>query len=111
MRAGIEPEFLVNNDGFGTNGAFAELDLARELDLIELNITALTHLTGLFVPAMVTRRSGCILNVGSTAGFLPGPDGDRVRTRGRQREHGTVQRSYRGRSRCRAVRLPLDARG
>jgi uncharacterized protein len=73
MRAGIEVEFLVNNAGFGTSGAFAELNLARELDLIELNVKALTHLTGLILPAMVTRRSGRILNVSSLAGFLPGP--------------------------------------
>jgi uncharacterized protein len=73
VRAGIEVEFLVNNAGFGTSGAFAELDLARELDLIELNVKALTHLTGLLLPAMLARRSGRILNVGSLAGFVPGP--------------------------------------
>lgn len=73
VRAGIEVEFLVNNAGFGTSGAFAELELARELDLIELNVKALTQLTGLFLPAMLARRSGRILNVGSLAGFLPGP--------------------------------------
>lgn len=72
-RAGIEVEFLVNNAGFGTNGAFAERELAGQLDMIELNITALTHLTGLVLPAMIARRSGRILNVGSIAGFLPGP--------------------------------------
>jgi uncharacterized protein len=73
MRAGIEVEFLVNNAGFGTSGAFVELNLARELDLIELNVKALTHLTGLVLPAMVARRSGRILNVSSLAGFVPGP--------------------------------------
>jgi uncharacterized protein len=73
VRAGIEVEFLVNNAGFGTSGAFAELELARELDLIELNVKALTHLTGLLLPAMLARRSGRILNIGSLAGFLPGP--------------------------------------
>lgn len=72
-RAGIEVEFLVNNAGFGANGAFAELELTRQLDMIELNVTALAHLTGLVLPAMITRRSGRILNVGSSAGFLPGP--------------------------------------
>lgn len=69
---GIEIEFLVNNAGFGTTGAFAELDLQRELEMLQVNITALLHLTGLLVPAMVARRSGRILNVGSTAGFQPG---------------------------------------
>jgi uncharacterized protein len=72
-RAGIEVEFLVNNAGFGTSGAFAELALARELDLIELNVKSVTHLTGLFLPAMLARNSGRILNVGSGAGFTPGP--------------------------------------
>ncbi|MGH3824198.1 MAG: SDR family NAD(P)-dependent oxidoreductase [Pseudonocardiaceae bacterium] len=72
-RTGIEVEFLVNNAGFGTSGAFAERELARQLDMIELNVKALTHLTGLVLPAMIARRSGRILNVGSSAGFLPGP--------------------------------------
>ncbi|MGH3865868.1 MAG: SDR family NAD(P)-dependent oxidoreductase [Pseudonocardiaceae bacterium] len=73
MRAGIEVEFLINNAGFGTSGAFATLNLTRELDMIELNVKALTHLTGLVLPAMVARRSGRILNISSLAGFLPGP--------------------------------------
>ncbi|TCO65953.1 SDR family NAD(P)-dependent oxidoreductase [Actinocrispum wychmicini] len=72
-QAGIEVEFLVNNAGFGTNGSFATLDLARELAMIELNVKALTRLTGLFLPSMVARESGRILNVASSAGFLPGP--------------------------------------
>lgn len=73
LRAGTEVEFLVNNAGFGTNGAFAELELTRQLDMIELNVKALTHLTGLVLPTMIARRSGRILNIGSGAGFLPGP--------------------------------------
>lgn len=72
-QAGIEVDFLVNNAGFGTSGAFVELDLDRELQMIELNIEALTHLTGRFLPAMVARNSGRVLNVASGAGFLPGP--------------------------------------
>jgi uncharacterized protein len=72
-RASIEVEFLVNNAGLGASGAFAELELASQLDMIELNVKALTHLTGLFLPAMIARRSGRILNVSSAAGFLPGP--------------------------------------
>lgn len=55
--AGIEVEFLVNNAGFGASGAFAELELTRQLDMIELNVKALTHLTGLLLPAMVARRN------------------------------------------------------
>lgn len=69
----IEIEFLVNDAGFGTTGAFADLDLKRELDMVQVNVTAVVHLTGLLLPAMVARRSGRILNVGSTAGFQPGP--------------------------------------
>jgi uncharacterized protein len=72
-RAGIEVEFLVNNAGFGTSGAFAESELARQLDMIELNVKALTHLTGLVLPSMIARGSGRILNVSSGAGFLAGP--------------------------------------
>ena len=70
---GLHVAFLVNNAGFGTVGAFAALDLARELDEIQVNVAALVHLTGLFVPAMVARKSGRVLNVGSSAGFQPGP--------------------------------------
>lgn len=70
---GIEIEFLVNNAGFGTTGAFAEVDLRRELEMVQVNVTALLHLTGLLLPAMVKRGSGRILNIGSTAGFQPGP--------------------------------------
>jgi short-subunit dehydrogenase len=71
--AGIEVEFLVNNAGFGSNGAFVELDLARELDLIAVNVRALVDLTRRFLPAMVARRRGRILNMGSTAAFFAGP--------------------------------------
>jgi uncharacterized protein len=70
---GIAIEFLVNNAGFGTTGPFAESDLARELALVAVNVTALVHLTRLLLPAMVARKRGRILNLGSTAGFLPGP--------------------------------------
>ena len=71
--AGIDIEYLVNNAGFGTNGAFVELDLPRELAEIQVNVTALVHLTRLLLPSMVSRGSGRILNIGSTAGFQPGP--------------------------------------
>jgi short-subunit dehydrogenase len=66
-------EFLVNNAGFGTNGAFAELDVRRELEMVQVNVTALVHLTRLLLPTMIANRSGRILNLGSTAGFQPGP--------------------------------------
>jgi short-subunit dehydrogenase len=72
-RRGLEIEFLVNNAGFGARGPFAELDLRRQLDMIQVNIAALTNLTRLLVPGMIARKSGRILNLGSTAGFQPGP--------------------------------------
>jgi short-subunit dehydrogenase len=70
---GIKVDVLVNNAGFGANGAFARLPLQRQLAMIQVNITALTDLTGLFLPGMIERRRGGVLNVGSLAGFLPGP--------------------------------------
>jgi len=70
---GIEIEFLVNNAGFGTSGPFCVLDPKREMEMIQVNVAALVHLTRLLVPAMITRRSGRVLNIGSTAGFQPGP--------------------------------------
>lgn len=72
-RRGVAIEFLVNNAGFGTLGAFATAELGRELDEVQVNVTALAHLTGLLLPAMIARGSGRVLNVGSTAGFQPGP--------------------------------------
>ncbi|MFL5436909.1 MAG: SDR family NAD(P)-dependent oxidoreductase [Myxococcales bacterium] len=72
-RAGLQIDFLVNNAGSGASGAFAELDAARELEMIQLNITSLITLTRALLPAMIERRSGRILNIGSTAGFPPGP--------------------------------------
>lgn len=70
---GITVDILVNNAGFGLHGGFGELPLGRQLEIIQVNVTALTALTGLFLPGMVQRRRGGILNVGSVAGFLPGP--------------------------------------
>jgi short-subunit dehydrogenase len=72
-RRGLEIEYLVNNAGFGTTGAFAQLDLERELEMVTVNVAALVELTGLFLPGMVARGRGRILNIGSTAGFLAGP--------------------------------------
>jgi short-subunit dehydrogenase len=69
----IPIEVLVNNAGFGLGGEFAETELTRELEMIQVNIAALTHLTKLFLPQMIKRRSGRILNVASTAAFQPGP--------------------------------------
>ncbi|MEP6508337.1 MAG: SDR family oxidoreductase [Gemmatimonadales bacterium] len=69
----IDVHFLVNNAGFGLGGEFADTDVTRELEMIQVNIAALTHLTKLFLPAMLKRKSGRILNVASIAAFLPGP--------------------------------------
>lgn len=66
-------DVLVNNAGFGTYGPFAEADLNAELQLLQVNIVALTRLTRLFLPGMVQRQWGRILNVASTAAFVPGP--------------------------------------
>ena len=73
-RLGITVDVLVNNAGFGLQGEFLELPLPRQLEMIQVNITALTHLTSLFLPAMARRGFGGVLNVGSVAGFLPGPN-------------------------------------
>jgi len=64
---------LVNNAGYGTFGDFAQMPEEEIRGQIDLNITALTQLTRLFLPAMIARHSGRIMNVASTAGFQPGP--------------------------------------
>ena len=70
---GVDIGWLVNNAGFGTAGAFHELDAAKEAAEVQLNCVALTELTRAFVPGMIARKKGRILNIGSTAGFQPGP--------------------------------------
>jgi hypothetical protein len=70
---GIRVDYLINNAGFGYRGLFHEQDWSRNAAMIQVNVTALAHLTRLFAPEMVARRSGRILNVASMAGFLPGP--------------------------------------
>jgi len=66
-------DVLVNNAGFGLFGAFAETEKNKELDMIEVNVMAVTKLTKLFLPSMVARKKGRILNLASTAAFQPGP--------------------------------------
>lgn len=73
MSEGIAVDVLVNNAGFATFGPFAEADVQAEMNIVQVNITALTQLTRLFLPGMLQRRKGKILNVASTAGFQPGP--------------------------------------
>src|ERR1044071_3253133 len=70
---GVSVDALVNNAGFGSYGLFAETDLKSELDLLRVNVVALTHLTKLFLPGMLARRRGYVMNVASTAAFQPGP--------------------------------------
>jgi len=69
----IEIDVLVNNAGVGVAGPFLDTDLQEELDMIQLNVVALTQLTKLLLPPMVKRGRGRILNVASTASFQPGP--------------------------------------
>lgn len=64
---------LVNNAGFATYGKFHQIDLKKELDLLQVNVVALTHLTKLFLRDMVAAGKGKILNLASTAAFQPGP--------------------------------------
>jgi short-subunit dehydrogenase len=66
-------DVLVNNAGFGSHGFFHENDQAVELSMIQVNVVALTHLTRLFLPDLVKRGEGKVLNVASTASFQPGP--------------------------------------
>jgi len=72
-QSGATVGFLVNNAGVGLTGPFAETDLSRELAMLQLNVTSLVHLTKLLLPEMVRRHKGRILNVSSTAAFVPGP--------------------------------------
>jgi short-subunit dehydrogenase len=72
-QAHITVDILINNAGFGGHGAFVDREWQSESDMIAVNVTALTHLTKVFAKGMVARKSGKIVNVASTAAFLPGP--------------------------------------
>jgi short-subunit dehydrogenase len=69
---GLEPSFVINNAGFGLVGAAAELAIAEQRDMIDVNVSALTDLSLRFV-ASLERHKGGVLNVASVAGFMPGP--------------------------------------
>jgi uncharacterized protein len=70
----IDVDVLVNNAGFGAHGPVADLGAERQMEMIDVNVAALTRLTALLLPRMVERRRGAILNVASTAAFQPGPN-------------------------------------
>lgn len=72
-RLNLHPEILINNAGFGLVGRCWELDEMEQVRMVQVNVTALTHLTRLFLPGFIARRRGRILNVASTAAFQPGP--------------------------------------
>lgn len=69
----LEPQFIVNNAGFGLVGHAADLDLAKQLAMVDLNVRALTDLSLAFVESLKRHRGG-LLNVASVAGFFPGPN-------------------------------------
>jgi short-subunit dehydrogenase len=69
----IKPALLVNNAGFGAYGEFGQIDLPRQLEMIQLNCSTIVGLTHLFLPAMIERGSGDILIVASTAAFQAVP--------------------------------------
>src|SRR5260370_2911163 len=71
--SGETVDILINNAGFGLRGRYDQTDWDAEACLIQVNITSLAQLTKLYVKDMVRRGSGRILNVGSTAAFVPGP--------------------------------------
>ncbi|MEC4885386.1 MAG: SDR family oxidoreductase [Scytonema sp. PMC 1070.18] len=73
QQASITVNVLVNNAGFGTYGLFSETNLVDELQMLQLNVISLTHLTKLFLKDMLKQGEGKVLNVASTAAFQPGP--------------------------------------
>lgn len=72
-KRGLVVDMLINNAGFGSMGEFTKLDLARELNMVDLNIKALVELTYRFLIPMRARKQGAIINVASTAAFQPVP--------------------------------------
>ena len=70
---GLTIDLLINNAGFGDYGAFSDRPLSKQMEMVQLNITAVVELTGLFLPLMQQRKDGAIINVSSIAGFQPTP--------------------------------------
>lgn len=73
QRRQLDIDILVNDAGFGEHGFFAQTDLKKELEMIQLNVASLTHLTKLYLPFMLNRGSGKIMQVSSEAAFMPIP--------------------------------------
>ena len=72
--SGLSVDILINNAGFNEAGCFANTSLSKELDMIQVHIKALTALTKLFLPGMIERGYGRILNIGSTGSYMPCPN-------------------------------------
>jgi uncharacterized protein len=70
---GLKIDILVNNAGFGTYGLFLDSDITKEMEMLQVNIAAVTHLSYLYGNSMAKNGGGKILNVASTAAFQPGP--------------------------------------
>ena len=73
MQKEAKVDVLINNAGFGGHGKFVERDLRADEAMMQVNMTTLTSLTHHYLKGMITRRRGRILNVSSTASFMPGP--------------------------------------
>lgn len=73
-KRGFSVDLLINNAGFGSAGPFAKEDPARDAEMINLNVSAVVELAHAFLPAMLERGRGGILNVASVAGFQPTPN-------------------------------------
>ncbi len=73
MQHKLDVDVLINNAGYGAHGTVVDIPIEKQLSMIDLNIKGLVALTHAFVPGMVARGQGRILQVGSTAGFVPGP--------------------------------------
>jgi len=71
---GLQLDYLVNNAGFGAQGAFATLPFQIQMDMLKVNVDAVVALTHLGLQGMLARKRGRILNIASVAGFQPGPD-------------------------------------
>lgn len=72
-KRGIRVDFLINNAGFGSFGRLKDTDYETEKDLVKLNVLSLLQMNKLFIPPMVERHYGYVMNVASLAAFMPGP--------------------------------------